>query len=84
MMVTSIQVIYAFGILFVSCELGQRITIAFDGCSNMINQFEWYLFPANVQRMLPIIMNFTQQPIVVKCFGSAACDRETFKYVSFF
>lgn len=47
----------------------------------MINQFDWYLMPADIQRMLPIIVNFAQQPVYIVCFGSAACDRDTFKYV---
>lgn len=81
LLITALQVIYAFGVLFVSCELGQRITVAFDECSVMIDQFDWYLFPVEIQRMLLIVINFAQQPIVIKCFGSAACDRETFKYV---
>lgn len=77
-----IEVIYAFGVLFVACEIGQRINLAFDDCPEMVNQCEWYSFPAEVQRIVPLILNFTQQPFVVKCFGSKACDRETFKCVS--
>ena len=76
-----VQVIYAFGVLLITCELGQQINLAFIDCSDMIDQFDWYLFPIEIQRMLPLILNFAQQPIEVKCFGSAACDRETFKYV---
>lgn len=76
-----LQVIYAFGVLFIACEIGQRIAIAFDECSGMIQQFDWYLFAVEIQRMLPIIINVAQQPTDIKCFGSAACDRETFKYV---
>ena len=76
-----IQVTYAFGVMFVACELGQRLNLAFDECNDMIDQFNWYLFPAEIQRMLPLILNFMQQPVEIKCFGSTALDRETFKYV---
>ena len=76
-----IQVIYAFGVVFIACELGQRVNLAFVECSDMIDQFDWYLFPAEIQRLLPIILNFTQQPVEIKCFGSTTLDRETFKYV---
>lgn len=82
MMITMIEVIYAFGVLCIACEVCQRITLAFNECSDMINQFKWYLCPMKIQRMLPVIMNFAQQPIEIKCFGSMACDRESFKYVS--
>ena len=79
---TMIEVFYAYAVLFICCELGQRVNLAFDDCSEMVDQFEWYLFPTKIQRMLPIILNFSQQPFEIKCFGSTACDRETFKYVS--
>lgn len=82
LVITLLQVIYSFGVLLLACELGQRVTITFDECTALIDNFDWYLFPIEIQRMLTIVINFAQQPLVVKCFGSAACDRETFKYVS--
>jgi hypothetical protein len=45
----------------------------------MIDQFKWYLFPSEIQRMLPLILNFAQQPIEIKCFGNMKNDRDTFK-----
>lgn len=80
---TTIETTYAFSVMFICCELAQRISVAFDECSEMVDQLDWYLFPAKIQRMLPTILNFTQQPIEIKCFGSTACDRETFKSVSY-
>lgn len=82
LLIIIIQVFYAFCDMFLACELGQRINIAFDECGEMIDQFDWYLLPAKIQRILPLIINFAQQPVNIKCFGSSACDRETFKYVS--
>lgn len=81
LVITIIEVFYAFAVLLMACELGQRISVAFDECSAMIDEFKWYLFPTKVQRILPIIINFTQQPVKINCFGSVAADRETFKYV---
>lgn len=75
------EAIYSYGVLFVSCEIGHQLSSAFDECSDMIDQLNWYLFPAEIQRMLPIITNFAQQPIVFYCFGSTACTRETYKRV---
>lgn len=66
----------------IACELSQRINLAFDECNDMIEQFEWYLLPAEMQRMLPFIMHFAQQPIHINCFGSTAYGRGLFKYVS--
>lgn len=81
-MITLMEIFYAFGVLFVSCELGQRINIAFYECLKIIDQFNWYRLPAEIQQMLPLIINFAQLPVDIKCFGSVACDREMFKYVS--
>lgn len=81
LIVTTIKVIYAFAVIFVGCELGQRINIAFAECADKVVLFDWYLFPVKFQRMLPLIINFTQQPIDIKCFGSLACDRDTLKKV---
>lgn len=81
LMVTMVEVIYSFGLMFVACEMGQRENLRFEECNDMLDQLDWHLFPAKIQRMLPTIMSFTQQPVKIQCFGSAACDRETFKYV---
>lgn len=80
-LITVLEIIYAFGVVFIASDLCQRVNLEFDECNQMIGQFEWYLFPAEIQRILPIIMNYTQQPVDIRCFGTAACDRETFKYV---
>lgn len=84
LLITINEVMYAFGVLFIACEIGQRITIAFIECSDIIDQFKWYLFPAKIQRMLPLLMNFTQKTIEIKCFGGMKSDRDTFKYVSIY
>lgn len=79
--VTMYYVIYGFGIMYIACELGQQMSIAFDECTDLIGQFEWYAFPIEIQRMLPMILNFAMQPVEIKCFGTITSDRETFKYV---
>lgn len=81
LLLTILQFIYAFGLMLITCELGQYVYDAFEECSDMILQLDWYLFPAKVLRTLLIIINFAQQPTVFECFGSIASIRETFKYV---
>lgn len=78
------QVFYAFAVMLITTEIGQRFNLAYAECNDMVEQFDWYLFPTDIQRMLPMILNFTQQPFEIICFGSAACDRNTFKSVSKF
>lgn len=76
-----LSALYAFGAVFLVCELCQRISNGCEGFNDKIDQFKWYLFPAKIQRALPAIIINVQQPVYVECFGSIACDRETFKRV---
>lgn len=82
LLITIIEVVYAFGVLLVSSELSHQNYQAFDDCHDVIQQFDWYLFPVEIQRLMPMIFNFTQEPVKVMCFGNIPCNRETFKYVS--
>lgn len=59
--ITMTEIFYSFGVVFVACELGQRINIPYDECSEMVEQFDWHSFPAEIQRLLPLTINFTQQ-----------------------
>lgn len=68
--------------LFLTCELGERIASLFNELDNEIVQLEWYLFPMEVQKLLPMVMINTQESIVIQCFGSVACTRWQFKKVS--
>lgn len=77
-----VEVIYPFTILFAVCEMCHRNIQAFDECCDMAYQFEWYLFPNQIQRMMPLILNLMQQSNEMKCFGSTAVNQDTFKYVS--
>lgn len=75
------QACYAFGLIFVVCELSQRVTNAFEDLNDVIAEFNWYLFPSKLKKMLPTIMIVAQQPIEFECFGSISCSREAFKKV---
>ena len=64
------------------CEFVGRISNEFNEIGYLIEQFDWYLFPIEMLRMLPIILLNTQQLVTFKCFGTMACDRETFGKVN--
>lgn len=72
---------YAFGIVLVSCELGQRMTNAFGEIGNEMSQYDWYLYPLKWKRMFPTLLIISQQPVYLECFGSNACLRDSFKKV---
>lgn len=74
----------AFGavfFIFAGCELGERNAGQFDRIYNELIQFDWYRFSIKIQRMLPIIAIYAQEPVVIEFFGSAACTRECFRKV---
>lgn len=79
--VTIFYASYAFGAVFLMCELGQRGTNAFEEIDNVVKEFEWNLFSHEIQRILPKILIVTQKPVVFECFGSTSALRETFKQV---
>lgn len=74
--------IFGFVLALIGCEIGQRISDAFDKIDLTIEQFSWYLFPIEIKRMLPMIMSITQQTISLECFGSITCTRNVFKNVN--
>lgn len=63
------------------CEICQRINLVYEKCYDMIGQIEWYLYPVEIQRLLPLIIMVAQRPIQIVYFGSGTCDRELIKKV---
>lgn len=74
---------YGFGLVFVVSELCQQVCNGFEEMNEVMDQFHWSSYPVKVQRMLPLVINYTQQPIEFKVFGSIACCRESCKKVIF-
>lgn len=72
---------YSFGLTFIACELGHREIYSFVAISNRIEELNWYLFPIDVQKMMPIIIQNAVEPIEIGCFGSITCKRDSFKKV---
>lgn len=67
--------------LFISCELSQRLSNSFSEINDMIGRFQWYRFPTEVKRILPMTLIFVQKPASLQCFGSFTCCRDAFKKV---
>lgn len=82
LIVMIMEVACAFGWLLITCELGERFTAKFNEISLFIDQFKWYSFPFQMQRMLPTIAVYAQQPITPEVFGSLTCSRDSYKKVS--
>lgn len=72
---------WSFASIFVFCDSGERIASEFDEI-DIYNLCDWYLFPANIEKAIPIvIMNTQLRPVVLEGFGNIQCSRETFKRV---
>lgn len=74
--------LWAVGIVFAACELGQRFSNAFEEVDDVVSQMDWYLLPIKIKRMLITVMIHSQRPCAVEFFGSISCSREQFKSVS--
>lgn len=57
------------------------MTTQFDQMNHLINDCDWYIFPNELQRILPIVMMSTQQPVVLQGFANMKCTRDAFKQV---
>lgn len=78
---TILMAFFSFGIVFVACEFGQRVSNAFGEINSVVGQFDWYLFSDDLQKILPIIINFAQQPVNIEFFGNISCNRLVFESV---
>lgn len=55
---------------------------AFGEVGDGIDDFDWYAFPLEMQKIVPLLMIYAQEPVAIECFGSIACVRDVFKRVS--
>lgn len=67
---------------FSACEIGQRLSYAFDRINRTLDQSDWYLLPLELKRIFPMFVGITQQPIELECYGSITCVRPVFKDVN--
>lgn len=82
LLVAIIDSCYSFAFIFIICDVCQRTTNAFDEILDEVIQSDWYLFPKEIKRILPMILLELQQPTVMKLFGNISGCRDTFKRVS--
>lgn len=73
----------SFFIIFLFCELGERIICKSEEGYNDLMQTKWYLAPLSLKKILPIVMCGIQEPFQLSGIGSIVCTREIFKNVSY-
>lgn len=75
---------WSFIQIFLICELGERLTGQFDEIATEIFRSNWYTFPMDVKKALPLFIKGAQIPVVLNGLGHILCTREAFKNASFF
>lgn len=73
---------YSLNMLLLFCEFGEQMSERFEEIYDLSCRMDWYLFPTDVQRMMPMILMGTQKPVVINGYGNVACTRLTFKTVA--
>lgn len=63
------------------CDFGERLTGRFDEIDMALCECDWYTFPIGIQKMLPMLLISTQNPVVLQGFFNVSCTRESFKKV---
>lgn len=81
MAVLIVEILYQFGSVFIICEVGEQLKNRFIQIDHSFEQLKWYLFPVDVQKLLPLIIANIQQEATIACFGSLSCTRELFEKV---
>lgn len=73
---------WSFCSLALFCHFGEIVSSRFDEIDNAMFQSEWYLFPNRIQRVLPLVISGTQQPVIIRGFGNLLLTDDSFKRVS--
>lgn len=68
--------------MFLFCEYGQICCNGFEEIDEMIYQTDWYTLPLDLQKFWPIVINNTQQPVIITGYANVEYTRETFDSVS--
>lgn len=74
---------WSFVQMFLFCETSELIGIQFEKI-DFYCQCDWYLYPIEVQRILPYMIQNNQKLTILYGYGNIAFKRETFKNVNQF
>lgn len=68
--------------IFIICEINQRVTDKFEEFNDDLCERHWYLYPIELQRIYAMFGVDTQQPVNIRGYGNIVCTRDTLKCVS--
>lgn len=70
-----------FSWIYLLCNNGEEVSSKFGKLSDSFFHCSWYTFPTDLQKLIPIVINFAQKDVRMNGIGNLACTRETFKQV---
>lgn len=73
---------FAFALILMFCEVGQRLFFAFEDIQDQLWNSGWYTFPKKIRQIMPVFIAYLQNPLVIRGIGNIKCKREDFKNVS--
>lgn len=76
------EILWSIITTFVVCEFGQQVNNAFGELNDLFDEFDWWAYPMEIQRIVPTVMVITQRPVTIHGFGNLPCIRQLFKKVS--
>lgn len=77
----SVMTFAAFAVIFLFCEVGQRIIDESNEATTNLIVIEWYTYPMAIKKIYPIIIMGTNEPVKLCGMGNIVCTREAFKNV---
>lgn len=77
---TLLLALWVFGLSFIICALGERMTSRLAKFEEELKRYDWYKLPIKMRRLYLIFLLDIQQPKHITC-GNIPCTCETFKRV---
>lgn len=84
LMISLILALWVISLILMICEFGERLTNQYEKFYYEFGQCDWYLFPLEIQRVLPIIISNIRKPAVIQGYSNTVCRREACKMVNLF
>lgn len=78
----SVKGLSTFNLFLIFCEFGEQMSGLFGGIYEQIFSLDWYTYPVELQRIMPVILMNSQKPVVLKGFGNVPVTRLNFKSVN--
>lgn len=63
------------------CNNGEEVNTTYDNISSALYLTPWYLYPDEIRKFFPVILNFAQKDVRLQGAGGLTCTRDTFKQV---